>query len=213
MSAIPNARREMFSRLLAAGGKTQLQCYVEAGFSENGGASAASILAREPIIVERVQELLEFRKDRGIIPQDEIDLTEIVTGDKINEEWILRQLQDLIQTAKSMGQLKVAKDSIADIASIKGIGVQNQTKEIDNKNDNVPRIGKIDITVFAQRLAEAGSTLDKLLDEAVDVTPEPDEVLRITDGDLRQFTELDSYSALDRRDADELQREVEASSK
>lgn len=170
MAPIPVARKEMFARLLSKGGLTQLECYVQAGYSEKSGPSAASILSRDPIIVTRVEELLAKREDRGVIPESEFDVDAILEHDSLDERWVLLQLQALLHQAKDMGQLKIARDSLADIAAIKGIGIKNIPKDI--QNDSLPAGATINLTQITNNISKVASELDRVLEEATDITPE-----------------------------------------
>ena len=168
MAPIPVARKEMFARFLSQGNMTQLECYVKAGYSEKSGAAAASILAREPIIVTRLQELLQKREDRGAVSETEFHVDEIVDTDGLTEEWVLLQLQALLHQAKDMGILKIARDSLADIATIKGIGIKNIPK--DENNDKLPSGTTINLTQINNNISKVANELDRVLAEATDIT-------------------------------------------
>jgi hypothetical protein len=182
MAPIPNARKEMFSRCLATGGSTQLECYIKAGYSDKSGAGAASLLARDPMIVTRVEELLTRREDRGVIPESEFEVDAILDHDSLDERWVLLQLQALLHQAKDMGQLKIARDSLADIAAIKGIGIKNIPK--DSPNDSLPAGSTINLTQITNNISKVASELDRVLEEATDVTPERERVPLLINSDL-----------------------------
>lgn len=169
MPVIPNARKEHFSRLLAKGGITQLEAYIQAGYSEKSGQSAASVLANDPMILNRVQELKERELDRGLIPEKELDLDGIVEADAITEDWLILQYQDLIRNSKQLGALKVARDCLLDIAAIKGIGKANQQNAKDT-NDKLPSPTTFNISLALERLSENRESLNNILENAIDIT-------------------------------------------
>ena len=181
MAPIPMARKEMFARCLATGGKTQLECYIKSGYSEKSGAGAASILARDPLIVSRVEELLQKREDRGVISEEEFNADQIVGEDALDETWVLLQLQALLHLAKDIGQLKIARDSLADIAAIKGIGMKNVPQGTDN--DKLPAGSTINLTQITNNISKVANELDRVLEEATDITPELKQLPILSDPD------------------------------
>lgn len=211
MAPLPIARRELFAQCLARGGRTQAECYIQAGFSNASPAGPASTLANDPSVMDRVAELQMKRADKGV-SSDPIALDEIVTGDKIDEEWVLQQLQSVLFKAKDMSLLKVARDVIIDITAVKGIGVAaSKPKGLTTDEKSLPNIGKTDLTRIAQRLEATRVELDGLLVEAIDITPEDVELPRTLDGNEGTSTELDGDSRADYADGEELQRETETS--
>lgn len=198
MPVIPNARKEHFARLIAKGGLTQLEAYTQAGYSEKSGQSAASVLANDPIILNRVQELREKALDRSLPHESKMELETLVDPAKIDEDWILKQYQDVISKSKDVGALKVARDCLLDIAAIKGIGKANQ--QTGSTDDKLPAPPQINIQVALERLSQNRDSLESILANAIDVTSESPAIPRELDSDDRAYESIEGDAESDGTD-------------
>lgn len=171
MPALPNIRHENFSKLIARGVE-KTEAFIKVGYSENNVDTAVSRLMRDPAVMARIAELKEHQDEIGAIKDYDSDL--IIEPDKIDEKWVLIQLQELLQMAKEQDSLKIARETLVDIAAIKGIGANNQASSKDNSGNAkpLPPPTEVSLKIALENLEKHRGSLDELLASAEDITSE-----------------------------------------
>ena len=154
MPAINDHRRERYAQLLAQGQKTQLECYVAAGFACNDGHAART--AARADVRARVAEIQERAAVRA----------------EISAAWLLKRLAeestaDIADLYAADGSLKPVKDwpliwrqglvAGLDVETI-GEGAGRITKiKLSDRVKRLELIGKhIDVQAFKEKIEHSG---------------------------------------------------------
>lgn len=122
MAALKDERHEKFAQYIAKG-EAKYKSYIKAGYSENGAATSAHRLAKQPAIVARVQEL------RDAIAQQYIEVV------AISHQWIVNEQQDVYKTARANGELETARKTLFDIAKVAGLVIDKQEQTVTNLDE------------------------------------------------------------------------------
>jgi hypothetical protein len=113
MPALEKPRWENFARNLARG-MTQIKSYTEAGFA-GGSPGNAQKLANNPVIVERVREIVAEREELMSGPTVAIDPEESENGipyEKVDMDWVIQRLATNVTSAMTMGNHSAANKAL-----------------------------------------------------------------------------------------------------
>ena len=172
MAPIPNLRLDQFARNLAKGIPIA-KAFTMAGYADN--PNIANAKAKDPMIQARVAELVAEKGGN----ESGIDFDDLVTSDKLDKDWVLHQMQRLFQDAKKENNFKIARDVLNDIAEVVGVKGNRVAPAGDNTNA-LPPPPAINLSILIEKLGKDGDSIDSLLEDAIDITPEDEELVRTT---------------------------------
>lgn len=190
MPRLTNNKKELFAQTLATGKYAIVDAYVRAGYSAHEAYTPAIAMAQSLEIKERIAEIQKDSSQQVDLYNPAIERefleTEIVSPEEIDEEWLLKQTQLLLQASKQAANFKVARDLLLDIGDVRGIGaVRKKIALPDGNHDALPPPVKSNISDIFARLQETRNELTAALEDATDITPIVEPVPNEDDGNVR----------------------------
>lgn len=134
MPALEKANWENFARNLAKG-MVQNEAYVQAGFKSHSGA--ASTLANNPVILERVEEIKKEREAILAGPSVHDDEEENGHGEPlvlVNEQWVIQKLAAVVVSAMAVGNHSAANKALEMLGQNLGMSFADQKAKAADPN-------------------------------------------------------------------------------
>lgn len=141
MPVLEKTSWEDFARNLARG-MVQEDAYEQAGFAKHRGA--ASRLANNPMILERVAEIKAERNELLSGPTVFDETQENDHGDHliaVNKDWVIQQLAKIALTAQQMGNHKDSIKALEMLGQHIGLSFADKTQKAQD-NSNGPGLGQ-----------------------------------------------------------------------